>query len=68
MFIISAIVYFIGAVFNFWLLDANIQPWAKIDEQNKDHVVIVNDNGEEGGATQMKRMSQSSNYSQFYQF
>lgn len=35
VFIISAIVYLIGAVFNFWLLDAEIQPWAKIS--GKDH-------------------------------
>jgi hypothetical protein len=35
VFIISAIVYLIGAVFNFWLLDAEIQPWAKI--LDKDH-------------------------------
>ena len=41
VFIISAIVYFIGAVFNFWLLDANIQPWAKIDDKNKDHIEII---------------------------
>jgi hypothetical protein len=41
VFIISAIVYFVGAVINFWLLDGNIQPWAKIEDQNKDAIEIV---------------------------
>ena len=40
MFIIAAVVYCIGGFFNVLLLDANIQPWAKIDESVKKNLDI----------------------------
>ena len=47
MFIIAAVISCIGGVFNVVLLDANIQPWAKIDENLKKNAIdtTISSNG-----------------------